>query len=139
MALVHEILSMMTEKKIVVDYLTHFSKEYRLPHSVLSLALRHPSIFYVSRKGGRFTVFLKETYIGGKLIKRNEWNMLKDQYFDLINAKKLKISDVSSSMENSYTYDSDKAQVRGVESVIQRCDADFDALLALCRKMKKSA
>ena len=65
--------------------------------------------------------------------------MLKDQYFDLINANKLKISNVSSSMENSYTYDSDKAQVRGVESVIQRCDADFDALLALCRKMKKSA
>jgi hypothetical protein len=139
-ALVHEILSMTIEKKTVVDYLTHFRKEYRLPHSVLALALRHPSIFYVSRKGGRFTIFLKEAYEDGKLIRKNEWNVLKDQYFDLINANKSKSSTVSSSLMDAYTCNLDEVQVRETaEPVVQSCDvdADFDALLALCRKMKK--
>ena len=98
-SLLHEILSMTIEKKTVIDYLTHFRKEYRLPHSVLSLALRHNSIFYVSRKGGRFTVFLKEAYEGGKLIEKNEWNLLKDRYFDLMDANKRKITNVSSSLD----------------------------------------
>lgn len=83
-ALLHEILSMTLEKKTVIDYLTHFRKEYRLPKSVLALVVRHHAIFYVSRKGGRFSVFLKEAYEGSNLIDKNEWVLHKEKFMALM-------------------------------------------------------
>ena len=90
-ALVLEILSMTLENKILFDYLTHFRKEYRLPQNLLAMVIRHHSIFYVSRKGGRFVVFLKEAYDGTNLIHKNEPILLKEQYVVLMNGKKLQI------------------------------------------------
>lgn len=136
-ALLHEILSMTLEKKTVFDYLTHFRKEYRFPHSLLAMALRHNCIFYVSRKGGRFTIFLKEAYEGANLVEKNEWNLLKEHYIALMDGRKLKkVEDAGSTVEmtDANTIDDNIVSVEDLPS--DQVDADFDALIALCRKIK---
>ncbi|KAM3268830.1 hypothetical protein P3S67_030794 [Capsicum chacoense] len=84
-AVVREALGMMVEKRTLVDHLTHFRKEFGLPNRLRAMLIRHPELFYVSRKGQRDTVFLVEGYSdGGKLLEKDEMLVVKDQLMKLI-------------------------------------------------------
>ncbi|WOK97563.1 protein ROOT PRIMORDIUM DEFECTIVE 1 [Canna indica] len=67
-AIMHEILSFTIEKRLVTDHLTHFRHEFVMPQKLMRLLLKHFGIFYVSERGKRFSVFLKEAYDRSELI-----------------------------------------------------------------------
>ncbi|VAI09556.1 unnamed protein product [Triticum turgidum subsp. durum] len=69
-AVMHEILSFMLEKRLVTDHLTHFRREFVMPQKLMRLLLKHYGIFYVSERGKRLSVFLTEAYDGTELIKK---------------------------------------------------------------------
>jgi hypothetical protein len=69
-AVMHEILSFMLEKRLVTDHLTHFRREFVMPQKLMRLLLKHYGIFYVSEGGKRLSVFLTEAYDGTELIEK---------------------------------------------------------------------
>ncbi|GJW01576.1 protein root primordium defective 1 [Tanacetum coccineum] len=69
-AVMHEILSFMNEKRLVTDHLTHFRREFVMPQKLMRFFLKHFGIFYVSERGKRFSVFLTEAYEGSELIEK---------------------------------------------------------------------
>ncbi|KAG5580580.1 hypothetical protein H5410_051207 [Solanum commersonii] len=84
-AVVREILGMMVEKRTLVDHLTHFRKEFGLPNRLRAMLIRHPELFYVSKKGQRDSVFLVEGYDDrGKLLERDEMLVMKDHLMELV-------------------------------------------------------
>ncbi|GJN08886.1 hypothetical protein PR202_ga26846 [Eleusine coracana subsp. coracana] len=69
-AVMHEILSFMLERRLVTDHLTHFRREFVMPQKLMRLLLKHYGIFYVSERGKRLSVFLTEAYDGTELIEK---------------------------------------------------------------------
>ena len=69
-AVMHEILSFMLEKRLVTDHLTHFCREFVMPQKLMRLLLKHYGIFYVSERGKRLSVFLTEAYDGTELVEK---------------------------------------------------------------------
>ncbi|XP_031475644.1 protein WHAT'S THIS FACTOR 1 homolog, chloroplastic [Nymphaea colorata] len=69
-AVMHELLSFTLEKRLVVDHLTHFRKEFVMPQKLMRLLLKHFGIFYVSERGKRFNAYLNEAYNGSDLIEK---------------------------------------------------------------------
>ncbi|CAD6209860.1 unnamed protein product [Miscanthus lutarioriparius] len=69
-AVMHEILIFMLEKRLVTDHLTHFHREFVMPQKLMRLPLKHYGIFYVSERGKRLSVFLTEAYDGTELIEK---------------------------------------------------------------------
>ncbi|KAL4586029.1 hypothetical protein LXL04_010659 [Taraxacum kok-saghyz] len=69
-AVMHEVLSFMNEKRLVTDHLTHFRREFVMPQKLMRILLKHFGIFYVSERGKRFSVFLTEAYEGSELIQK---------------------------------------------------------------------
>ncbi|XP_074575696.1 protein WHAT'S THIS FACTOR 1 homolog, chloroplastic-like [Curcuma longa] len=67
-AIMHELLSFTTEKRLLADHLTHFRREFVMPQKLMRLLLKHFAIFYVSERGKRFSVFLTEAYDRMELI-----------------------------------------------------------------------
>ncbi|KAK1273816.1 hypothetical protein QJS04_geneDACA012432 [Acorus gramineus] len=59
---VREVLGMTVERRTLINHLTHFRKEFRLPNRLRGMLVRHPDMFYVSIKGQRDSVFLVEDY-----------------------------------------------------------------------------
>ncbi|MCO5573396.1 hypothetical protein L7F22_027167 [Adiantum nelumboides] len=70
-AVVHEILSMTLEKRLNIDFLTHFRRDYKFSQQLYGMLVRHPELFYISRKGDRDSVFLREAYQGSELIQKD--------------------------------------------------------------------
>lgn len=77
---VQEVLSLTLEKRIVVDHLTHFRKEFKLSNQIRGMLLRHPEYFYVSRKGARETVFLRDAYEGIHRPGQRQERFLRDKH-----------------------------------------------------------
>ncbi|KAD5317763.1 hypothetical protein R6Q59_033085 [Mikania micrantha] len=69
-AVMHEVLSFMNEKRLITDHLTHFRREFVMPQKLMRILLKHFGIFYVSERGKRFSVFLTEAYDGSELIEK---------------------------------------------------------------------
>ena len=42
---VREVLGMMVDKRTLIDYLTHFRKEFGLPNKLRAMIVRHPELF----------------------------------------------------------------------------------------------
>ncbi|MCO5582831.1 hypothetical protein L7F22_036731 [Adiantum nelumboides] len=61
-ALLHEVLSLTVEKKILIQVIGDFKEEFNLPDRVARAFNRFPGIFYNSVKGSVNTVFLREAY-----------------------------------------------------------------------------
>lgn len=78
--LIKELLSLTLEKRVYVDHLTHFRKEFKFSNQVRGLLIRHPEHFYVSRKGDRDTVFLREAFEGIHVPGRRQQYLLKDKH-----------------------------------------------------------
>ncbi|KAI3988611.1 hypothetical protein MKX01_026975 [Papaver californicum] len=59
-AVLHEILSLTMEKRMSSTQLDAFHAEYQLPSKLLLCLVKNHGIFYLTNKGARSTVFLKE-------------------------------------------------------------------------------
>lgn len=70
-AIAHEFLSLTVEKMVEVEKMSHFRKWFGMELNVRDLFLDHPGIFYLSTKGKRHTVFLREAYDRGCLVEPN--------------------------------------------------------------------
>ena len=83
-AVVHEILSLTVEKRTLVDHLTHFREEFRFSQQLRGMLIRHPDMFYVSLKGDRDSVFLREAYRDSHLIDKDRLLIIKEKLRSLI-------------------------------------------------------
>ncbi|KDP28505.1 hypothetical protein JCGZ_14276 [Jatropha curcas] len=82
---VHEILSLTVEKRTLVDHLTHFREEFRFSQQVRGMLIRHPDMFYVSLKGDRDSVFLREAYRDSHLVDKDRLLLIKEKFRALVN------------------------------------------------------
>ncbi|KAM1012167.1 hypothetical protein ACFX2J_047166 [Malus domestica] len=83
-AVVHEILSLTVEKRTLVDHLTHFREEFKFSQQVRGMLIRHPDLFYVSLKGDRDSVFLREAYRDSQLIDKDRLLIIKEKLRSII-------------------------------------------------------
>ncbi|GLT89652.1 hypothetical protein SLE2022_076290 [Rubroshorea leprosula] len=77
--IVHELLSLTLWKKLSIAKLGHFKREFALPEKLNVLLLKHPGIFYVSNMHQIYTVLLRESYNGSKLIDKDPL-VVKDKF-----------------------------------------------------------
>lgn len=85
---VHEMLSLTLEKRTLVDHLTHFREEFRFSQQLRGMLIRHPDMFYVSLKGDRDSVFLREAYRDSVLIEKDKMLLIKEKLRALVNVPK---------------------------------------------------
>lgn len=83
-AVLHEILSLTTQKRLTSDKLEVFHNEYRLPCKLLLCLVKNHGIFYITNKGARSTVFLKEAYDDTNLIEKCPLLKFHDEFSSLI-------------------------------------------------------
>ncbi|XWS33147.1 hypothetical protein CRYUN_Cryun22dG0053700 [Craigia yunnanensis] len=83
-AIVHEFLSLTVERMVEVEKISHFRKSFAVDLNVRDLVLDHPGIFYLSTKGKRHTVFLREAYERGCLIDPNPVYNVRRKLLDLV-------------------------------------------------------
>ena len=83
-AVLHELLSLMMEKRLTSDKLEAFHKDYQLPCRLLLCLVKNHGIFYITNKGAKSTVFLKEAYDGFNLIEKCPLLRFQDQFMSLI-------------------------------------------------------
>jgi hypothetical protein len=81
---VHEILSLTIEKRTLVDHLTHFREEFRFSQQLRGMLIRHPDMFYVSLKGDRDSVFLREAYRDSQLVEKDRLLLIKEKLRSLV-------------------------------------------------------
>ncbi len=81
---IHEILSLSVEKRTLVDHLTHFREEFRFSQQLRGMLIRHPDLFYVSLKGDRDSVFLREAYRDSNLIEKDRLLLIKEKLRSLV-------------------------------------------------------
>lgn len=81
---VHEILSLALEKRTLVDHFTHFREEFRFSQQLRGMLIRHPDMFYVSLKGDRDSVFLREAYRDSHLIDKDRLLIIKEKLRSLV-------------------------------------------------------
>jgi hypothetical protein len=56
------------ERRLTSDKLDIFHNEYRLPFKLLLCLVKNHGIFYITNKGARSTIFLKEAYENCKTV-----------------------------------------------------------------------
>jgi hypothetical protein len=78
-AVVHEILSMRLVKRTLVDHLPRFREGVPVLAISGGMLIRHPDTFYVSLKGDRDSVFLREAYKNSQLIEKSHLVLLKEK------------------------------------------------------------
>ncbi|KAL7589342.1 hypothetical protein Lser_V15G38010 [Lactuca serriola] len=82
--IVHEFLSLTVEKTVEVEKISHFRKWFGIDLNVRDLFLDYPGMFYLSTKGKRHTVFLREGYERGGLIDPNPVYRVRRKLLDLV-------------------------------------------------------
>ncbi|AAF24818.1 F12K11.21 [Arabidopsis thaliana] len=83
-AIAHEFLNLTVEKMVEVEKISHFRKCFGIDLNIRDLFLDHPGMFYVSTKGKRHTVFLREAYERGRLIDPNPVYDARRKLLDLV-------------------------------------------------------
>ncbi|KAM7250969.1 hypothetical protein ACFE04_022852 [Oxalis oulophora] len=82
-AVLHELLSLSMEKRMISAKLDAFHSELMLPSKLLLCLIKHHGMFYLTNKGSRSTVFLKEAYDGFNLIEKCPLLMFNDKFVAL--------------------------------------------------------
>lgn len=82
--IVHEFLSLTVEKMVELEKISHFRKWFGINLNIRDLFLDHPGIFYLSTKGKRHTIFLREAYDRGCLIEPNPIYDARRKLLDLV-------------------------------------------------------
>ncbi|KAL0281915.1 UNVERIFIED_CONTAM: protein ROOT PRIMORDIUM defective [Sesamum angustifolium] len=80
----HEVLSLTVEKMVEVEKISHFRNWFGIDLNAKDLFLDHPGMFYLSTKGKRHTVFLREAYERGCLIESNLVYEARRKLLDLV-------------------------------------------------------
>lgn len=83
-ALLHEVLSLTLEKKILIEVIGDFQEEFNLPPRVAKAFNRFPGIFYISLKGNVHTIFLREGYHKRHLLEEHPLISLKWKYYKML-------------------------------------------------------
>ncbi|OMP07399.1 hypothetical protein COLO4_07376 [Corchorus olitorius] len=92
-AVFHELLSLTMEKRMTSAQLDAFHSEYLLPSKLVLCLIKHHGIFYITNKGARSTVFLKEAYDGTRLVDKCPMLMFNDRFIALSGRKEISLSD----------------------------------------------
>ncbi|KAI3831982.1 hypothetical protein MKX03_006356 [Papaver bracteatum] len=77
-------LSFCVEKRTLVDHLMHFREEFRFSQQLRGMLIRHPDMFYVSLKGERDSVILREAYRDSQLIEKDRLLLIKEKFRSLV-------------------------------------------------------
>lgn len=91
-AVLHEVLSLMMEKRMTSAQLDAFRAEYQLPCKLLLCLVKNHGIFYITNKGVRSTVFLKEAYKGSSLIEKCPLLQYNDRFIMLCGRSELNLN-----------------------------------------------
>ncbi|KAI4378354.1 hypothetical protein MLD38_015845 [Melastoma candidum] len=86
-AVLHELLSLTMEKRLSSAQLDAFHFEFMLPSKLILCLIKHHGIFYITNKGARSSVFLKEAYDGCNLVDKNPLLLFHDRFLELIGRK----------------------------------------------------
>ncbi|KAL1535976.1 pseudoprotein wtf element Wtf1 [Salvia divinorum] len=114
---VHEILSLTLEKRTLVDHLTHFREEFRFSQQLRGMLIRHPDMFYISLKGDRDSVFLREAYRDSVLLEKDKMLLIKEKLRALVNVPRFP-------KRNVRRTDSGEAEGTGQEDMSDEEDGD---------------
>ncbi|KAL5061273.1 hypothetical protein RYX36_032877 [Vicia faba] len=87
---IHEILSLTLEKRTLVDHLTHFREEFRFSQQLRGMLIRHPDMFYISLKGDRDSVFLREAYRDSQLVDKDRLLLIKEKLRSLVDVPRFR-------------------------------------------------
>ncbi|PIA26760.1 hypothetical protein AQUCO_08900013v1 [Aquilegia coerulea] len=82
-AVLHEVLSLTMEKRLNSAQLDAFHAEYQLPVKLLLCLVKHHGIFYITNKGAKSTVLLKDAYNGVNLIEKCPLLRFNDKFVGL--------------------------------------------------------
>lgn len=82
-AVLHELLSLTMEKRMTSAQIDAFHSEYQLPDRLLLCLIKHHGMFYLTNKGARSTVFLKEAYHGSNLVEKCPLLVFNDKFVAL--------------------------------------------------------
>ncbi|XXG74524.1 hypothetical protein AAC387_Pa07g3223 [Persea americana] len=91
-AVLHEVLSLTMEKRMTSAQLDAFRAEYQLPCKLLLCLVKNHGIFYITNKGVRSTVFLKEAYSGSYLIEKCPLLRHNDKFIMLYGSNELNLN-----------------------------------------------
>ncbi|CAH8330193.1 unnamed protein product [Eruca vesicaria subsp. sativa] len=90
-ALLHELLSLTMEKRVTCAQLDAFHSEYLLPSRLILCLIKHQGIFYITNKGARGTVFLKEGYDGSNLIEKCPLLLFQERFVALCGRREVNV------------------------------------------------
>ncbi|QCD85917.1 protein WHAT'S THIS FACTOR 1 homolog, chloroplastic [Vigna unguiculata] len=95
-AVLHELLSLTMEKRMTSAQLEAFHSECLLPSQLLLCLIKHQGIFYLTNKGERSTVLLKDAYIGSNLIDKCPLLQFYDKFMALCGRGNIDLCDKNS-------------------------------------------
>ncbi|KAF6135869.1 hypothetical protein GIB67_038941 [Kingdonia uniflora] len=101
-AVLHEVLCLTMEKRLSSAKLDAFHNEYQLPVRLLLCLIKNHGIFYITNKGAKSTVFLKDGYCGSNLIEKCPLLRFNDKFVELGCKRDLSMSN-ESSLRRVYT------------------------------------
>lgn len=117
-AIIHELLSVTMEKMVEVERLAHFRKDFGMEVNVCELLLKHPGIFYISTKGSSQTVFLREAYSKGCLLKPNPIYAVRRKMLELLLLRRRNTKALSVIEEHNLVYTVDERHKREGDWVV---------------------
>ncbi|CAN0918679.1 Protein WHAT'S THIS FACTOR 1 homolog, chloroplastic [Linum grandiflorum] len=100
-SVLHELLSLTMEKRLTSSQLDAFHSEYLFLSRLLLCLIKHHGIFYITNKGARSTVFLKEAYDGTNLITKCPLMSLNDKFVALSGRRALNSGNQTHSLMGS--------------------------------------
>jgi hypothetical protein len=103
----HEFLSLTVEKMVEVEKFSQFRKWFGIDVNVRDVFLDHPGIFYLSAKGKRHTVFLREAYDRGKLVEPNDVSEARRKLVELMLLRRRGLGNANSNANMSSTASAD--------------------------------
>uniref|UniRef100_A0ACD5TIU2 Uncharacterized protein n=1 Tax=Avena sativa TaxID=4498 RepID=A0ACD5TIU2_AVESA len=115
----HEFLSLTVEKMVEVEKFSQFRKWFGIEVNVRDVFLDHPGIFYLSAKGKRHTVFLREAYDRGKLVEPNDVSEARRKLVDLMLLRRHGLGNANS---NANMSSSDNANAKESDNDLQEIE-----------------
>ncbi|KAK7333073.1 hypothetical protein VNO80_29834 [Phaseolus coccineus] len=109
-SIVHEFLSLTVEKMVEVEKISQFRKWFGIDLNIRDLFLDHPGIFYLSTKGKRHTVFLREAYERGCLVEPNPVYDARRRLLDLVVLGRRGLPAVNSKLQDSSSCNEDRQE-----------------------------
>lgn len=98
----YELLSLTMEKRMTSAQLDAFHSECFLPSKLLLCLIKHQGIFYITNKGAKSTVFLKDAYDGPNLIDKCPMLLFHDKFVALSGRRDISASNEMSSTKHVY-------------------------------------